>query len=288
MTATSRQTAGSVLSGDVNLFYRRFGEPGATPVLILHGANYYDSRDWVQIAGDLGTGREVVTYDLRGYGLSSWSPNQDYSLDAHLLDIHTLLDHLGWEQAVFVGHSRGGSFTLRFVHGHSQRVAGLVLVDFSPGQTPGRSRFKPMKVGPWGPVYASLEQAHAATSRNPGELDTETGRARIESIFGPRDGGWVNVRRDPAFQNDRPNDGAAWRSELQPLDLWDALAGFVGRGAPAFVIRATESASYDEAALTRLRVDFGPVQVVEVESGHDVPGTAPAELVSAVRGFLSE
>ena len=31
-----------VNSGDVTLFYRIFGKPGATPVLILHGSNYYD------------------------------------------------------------------------------------------------------------------------------------------------------------------------------------------------------------------------------------------------------
>lgn len=223
MTATAPQTTASVLSGDVELFYRRFGEPGATPVLILHGANYYDSRDWVNIAAELSSDREVVGYDFRGYGLSSWSAGQDYSLDAHLLDMTNLLDHLGWRHVSFVGHSRGGSFALRFAHEHPERVAGLALIDFSPGQTPGRSRFEPLRIGPWGAVYESLERAHAATSRNPGELETEAGRARVESIFGRRDGGWVNVRRDPAFQNDRPNDRPDWRSALQPLDLWDAL-----------------------------------------------------------------
>jgi pimeloyl-ACP methyl ester carboxylesterase len=287
MTATAHQTVGSALSGDIELFYRRFGEPGATPVLILHGANYYDSRDWVDVARDLGSDRAVVTYDFRGYGLSSWSLSQDYSLDAHLRDITNLLDHLGWARAIFVGHSRGGSFALRFAHEHPERVAGLALIDFSPGQTPGRSRSRSerLRVGPWGVVYESLEQAHAATSRNPGELETEAGRARVESIFGPRDGGWVNVRRDPAFQNERPNDRPEWRSELQPLDLWDALDALV-RHAPVLVVRASRSASYDESALRQLRTDFAPVQVVELESGHDVPGTAPVELVAAVRSFL--
>ena len=167
-----------------------------------------------------------------------------------------------------------------------QRVAGLVLVDYSPGQSPGQSRLQPLRVSPWGPVYESLEQAHAATSRNPDELSSEAGRRRVEAIFGQCDGGWVNMRRDPAFQNDRPSDRPEWSSALLPLDLWDALAGLVRRNQPALVIRATRSSAYDEAALLRLHTDFAAVNVVELDSGHDVPGSAPAELVGAVRDFL--
>ena len=42
--ANEHRTA-RVNSGDVSLFYRIFGKPGATPILILHGSNYYDSVD---------------------------------------------------------------------------------------------------------------------------------------------------------------------------------------------------------------------------------------------------
>jgi esterase len=275
-------------AGDVRLFVRRFGTPGeTTPLLILHGANYYDSGDWVQIAAELATEREVVTYDSRGYGLSSWSPNQDYSLDAQLSDVDAVLDHLGWEKAILVGHSRGGSFALRYAQTSPQRAHGLVLVDFCPGHTPGMSSVQPQHVGAEGAVYATLEQAHSATSRTQRELGNNEGRARIESIFGQRDGGWVNIRRDPAFQNDRPNDKPDWRSALRPADLWEVLAGLVDRGAPVLVVRGLRSPVYDEAALSRLRLDFPDVQLVEVDSGHDVPGEAPGELVVAVSQFVA-
>ena len=35
---------GTVRSGDVDIFYRRFGRPGLAPVLIFHGAQYFDWR----------------------------------------------------------------------------------------------------------------------------------------------------------------------------------------------------------------------------------------------------
>jgi hypothetical protein len=31
----------AVPSGDVTVSYRRFGHPGLTPIMILHGANYF-------------------------------------------------------------------------------------------------------------------------------------------------------------------------------------------------------------------------------------------------------
>jgi pimeloyl-ACP methyl ester carboxylesterase len=286
MTVASSPWLESVRSGDVELFFRLFGEPGATPLLILHGANYYDSSDWVRVAAELARDRQVCAYDARGNGRSSWSPSQNYSLDAQLSDIEVLLDHLGWQQALLVGHSRGGSFGLRFAHERPQRVAGLVLVDFSPGQLPGRARLSPLHVGSWGAVYESLEQAHAATSRDPGELSTAAGRTRAAAIFAARDGGWVNLRRDPAFQSERPTNRPDWITALAPLDLWDALSGLAGAGVPALVVRATRSAAYDDVALARLRNDFKAVRVTAVDSGHDVPGAAAGELVAALRGFL--
>ena len=78
---------GRVNSGDVSLFYRVFGKPGAMPILILHGSNYYDSVDWIEVAGALATDREVVTPDRRGWGDSTWSPSKDNSLDALLDDM---------------------------------------------------------------------------------------------------------------------------------------------------------------------------------------------------------
>jgi pimeloyl-ACP methyl ester carboxylesterase len=185
-----------------------------------------------------------------------------------------------------VGHSRGGSLSLRYAHASPQRVAGLVLVDFSPSHTPGRAGAGAQRVGPWGSVYGSLKQAHSATSRNPRELDTDAGRARVESIFGQRDGGWVNIRRDPAFQNDRPNDRPDWRSALEPVNLWEVLASLTERGAPVLVVRGLRSPVYDEAALSRLRIDYPAVQLVEVDSGHDVPGESPGGLVAAVKAFV--
>jgi esterase len=92
MSAPPHRT-GTIDSADVSLFYRHFGAPGARPVLIVHGANYYDSRDWVDVAAALSRDREVVAWDMRGFGESTWSANKDYSHDAIIGDMTRILAH---------------------------------------------------------------------------------------------------------------------------------------------------------------------------------------------------
>ena len=70
---------GTCPSGDVTLFYRRFGAPGRTPILIVHGLSYF-SYDWIGVASELAGEREVVAMDMRGFGDSTCSPSRDYSV----------------------------------------------------------------------------------------------------------------------------------------------------------------------------------------------------------------
>ena len=97
---------GRVESGDVSIFYRAFGSRGAAPIVIMHGANYFDSYDWIGVAGALASDREVVAFDRRGWGESNWSPSKDYSLDAHVSDAMAVVNHMGWSQVIFMGHLR--------------------------------------------------------------------------------------------------------------------------------------------------------------------------------------
>ena len=54
---------GQVSSGDASIFYRSFGAKGRTPIVVMHGANYFDSYDWIGVAGVLASDREVVAFD---------------------------------------------------------------------------------------------------------------------------------------------------------------------------------------------------------------------------------
>jgi len=86
MDASLHRT-GKIQSGDVALFYRAFGPESPsekTPIIILHGSNYFDSYDWIGVAFGLAQDRQVVVFDHRGFWLSGWSEYKDYSMDALL------------------------------------------------------------------------------------------------------------------------------------------------------------------------------------------------------------
>src|ERR1700744_5007733 len=74
-------------------------------VIAVHGLTM-SHRTWAPIAARL-PGLMIVAPDLRGRGASSQLP-APYGLDQHVLDMKAILDHLGLERVIAVGHAMGG------------------------------------------------------------------------------------------------------------------------------------------------------------------------------------
>src|SRR5882672_4884179 len=125
----AEQRTGRVNSGDVSIFYRAFGAPGRTPILLMHGANYYDSYDWLGVAAALAGDRIVATYDKRGFGESGWSPSKDYSVDANVGDILAVIGALKWDRPIVVGHSASGRLSIAFAANFPDKISRLIVVD---------------------------------------------------------------------------------------------------------------------------------------------------------------
>ncbi len=70
----------------------------------------------------------VLTVDCRGHGNSSKSITK-YSIELFASDLEDVLNHLGWDDAVIVGASMGGSVSLAFAINYPQRAKGLGLID---------------------------------------------------------------------------------------------------------------------------------------------------------------
>jgi pimeloyl-ACP methyl ester carboxylesterase len=107
------------------LYGRAYGErnAGSRPVVCLAGLSR-NSRDFHQLATLFATqGRQVVTLDYRGRGLSGWDPNAaNYNLLREAQDVLQALAPLGITEADFIGTSRGGLI----LHFLPTMVPGLV------------------------------------------------------------------------------------------------------------------------------------------------------------------
>ena len=76
------------------------------PVLLVHGINM--SRDvWTDVIEILGCSRRVVSFDLRGHGMSG--KTGPFTVDGYADDALAVLDALGIAKAHVVGTSFGGS-----------------------------------------------------------------------------------------------------------------------------------------------------------------------------------
>lgn len=260
-------SSGSVRSDGIDIFYRRFGQDGGgTPMLILHGANYFDSADWVTVGTALGVDRAIVAIDQRGFGRSGWSADKDYSNAAQLRDMTAVLDHLGWARAAILGHSRGGIHAILFAGRQPDRCAALILGDSSPGGVPPPAEPR-INVPPR--VFPTLETLAVATSR------ASTPPARLAEFTAAVDGGYILSRRDPDFGNTPgPAD-----------DLWAALAAV---RAPVLLVRGAASNRLAAADIERMRAAVPDLREAAIDAGHDLAAMAPDALTAAVRHFLRE
>ena len=284
MTAAPQRT-GTTRSGDVDLFYRLFGAGAGTPTVIAHGANYYDSYDWIDVAAKLAHNRAVAAYDGRGYGLSSWSAAKDYTTEANTCDIKAVADEFDWPRVIVLGHSRGGAFATQFAAHFPERVAGLVLIDALPesGETPPALI---RAIGKTAEIYPTMDAALAATSRDPIAAHGSPAAERFAMFFRPVEGGYVLAQRDPDFRNQMPLVPAYWPISIPPqLDMRRAMKRVE---APILIVRALRSHhDHSPALIAGLRAEFPALDMVTVDSGHDVATGAPDALVDAVETFAA-
>lgn len=126
MTARRRET-GEVQRPTVNGVRLAVEVRGDGPaVLFIHGYPL-DRSIWThQIAALDGWSR--IAPDLRGMGQSD-APDLGYSMETYAADLAVLLDLLGVDDVVLVGHSMGGYIAFEFLRRWRDRVRGLVLVD---------------------------------------------------------------------------------------------------------------------------------------------------------------
>ena len=116
---------------DVSLHFRSRGTLRRGPVVVFSNSLGTDLRIWDAVIDRLPRDLGVVTYDMRGHGLSGVTPGPS-ALARHVDDLRGLLDHLGLDRVVICGLSMGGLIAQAFAASDPDRVDGLMLCDTAP------------------------------------------------------------------------------------------------------------------------------------------------------------
>jgi 3-oxoadipate enol-lactonase len=99
---------------------------GSHTIVLTHGLAGSGSLWREQVRG-LSAEFRVVTWDLRGHGQSG-ATTDAFTLTDLAEDLGAVLDDVGIDRAVVLGHSAGGVIAMRFALDHPDRVAALILV----------------------------------------------------------------------------------------------------------------------------------------------------------------
>jgi pimeloyl-ACP methyl ester carboxylesterase len=123
----------SVDTNGVTLSVTEAGERGAPVVILAHGFPELAYSWRHQIPAIAAAGYHVLAPDQRGYGGSSCPPRiEDYDI-AHLTgDIAGLLDDVGADKAVIVGHDWGAVVATGFPLLHPDRVSACAALSVPP------------------------------------------------------------------------------------------------------------------------------------------------------------
>lgn len=101
---------------------------GSPPIVMLHGLSANAHCFAGLIAAGLSPTFRVVAPDLRGRGRTD-KPATGYTMADHAGDVLALLDALGLDRVILVGHSFGGYVAIYIASHFPERVDKLVVID---------------------------------------------------------------------------------------------------------------------------------------------------------------
>jgi pimeloyl-ACP methyl ester carboxylesterase len=117
----------------LQVHYKVVGQ-GEPDIVLLHGfaASVFSWRKVMEPLGNVG---KVVAFDRPAFGLTErpmpgdWTAESPYSPEAQADLTVALMDELGMERAILMGHSAGGTIALLTALRYPERVQALVLED---------------------------------------------------------------------------------------------------------------------------------------------------------------
>jgi pimeloyl-ACP methyl ester carboxylesterase len=275
--------AGSFIEvGDARLHYVHVPAPPTAdlpPIVFIHGASANLNDQMVPLLPLLEGRAEMLFVDRPGHGWSSrGSDNETQTAQADT--IAALMQRLGIEKAIFVGHSFGGSLTAALGLNHADRTLALVFLSAATHPWPGGKTswyYALTSVPVVGRLFSAAIAYPAGTSRMDGATvcvfapnpvpDNYVKRASIPLVLRPS-----------AFRANAVDVEGLYRFAVANAPRYHEIK------APSVVISGDEdTVLYEEIHSTGLARDIPGAEMVWVKNlGHKPDWIAPDLVVAAI------
>ena len=150
------------------VWYRRVGDGGATPLLVLHGGPGA-GHDYLDTLDGLADERPVIFYDQLGCGRSDQPDDPSrWHIARFVREVDLVRQALGLSRVHLLGQSWGGWLAIEYMLGAPAGIAGLVLASTSASIPQFVAECERLKSELPPDVYATLQKYEAAQDyRNP-------------------------------------------------------------------------------------------------------------------------
>lgn len=236
------------------------------PVILIHGL-FGNLDNLGVLARDLQKHHDTLQIDLRNHGLSPRAPEMNYPAMAQ--DVRELLDELGLERVILIGHSMGGKVSMALTGVLVGRIERIVAIDIAPVDYQVRRHDN---------VFAAI---HAV---NDSGVTQRSNAAEIMRDYLPGEEGVIQFLLKSFQQGEwRFNVPVLW-DQYEHLVGWQDVPAWPG---PILFIRGSESPYLDDRYRDTLLRQF-PAAKAYVVSGasHWVHAEKPEAVLRAIHRFL--
>jgi pimeloyl-ACP methyl ester carboxylesterase len=258
-TQTAPQLKSAIRDG-VNLRYLDTGS-GDPALVFIHGwtCNY---SHWRNQTSAFSPEHRVLALDLRGHGESD-KPEQDYNIAGFAADIQWLIDELGLERPVLIGHSMGGVIAADLARKHPEATRAVVLVD--------------APVVPLGPELRPVAESLIAGLQGPSYKQIAEGFLR-QFMF--------NEVSDPALREEIVESSLKTPQRVMYTALASAFEASATLRGPLPVPSLFIRAATQYASAEQIREHIPTIAIAEIQCAHFVQLFSPDETNRAIRKFL--
>jgi len=264
--------------------YECWGTVGQPGILLVHGSNAHLNW-WRIIAPRLAEHFRVAAIDLSGNGNSGW--RKIYSGEVFAEEVMAVCDaaNLG-DRPYIAGHSFGGYVTLETGHLNSDKLGGMVLLDFTirPPQSKDdiavfhrEARSKPARPTR---IYPEKEAALARFRLVPQQTceNTELLHYVAEQSLREVEGGWTWKFDPDLFRN----------LNVEAIQSSDPTAKLMQLKCPCAFIMGEESLDYSpEALLYTKELTKGHIPMFSIAGTfHHLMFDAPVAVITALTSTL--
>lgn len=285
------------LATGITLNVATAGEPGASPLIFLHG--FPEShRTWRHQIAEFARDHFVIVPDQRGFGASDQPQDvAHYTPDKPVADLIALADHFSIDRSTLVGHDWGGAIAWMAALNRPDRIERLVIVN-----APHPLIFQKSLIDD--PVQRAASQ-YITAFRSPG-IEAHIAAMGVEKFFDTS----FAKHADPALlAEEKPHYIANWARpgamtamlnwyrasaiQVPAMDEDAAMPAFVTAPfppvqPPTLVIWGMEDSALLPVQLEGLDAHVSDLTIVRIEqAGHFVPWEKPQAVNAAMRDWLA-